>query len=130
MSRSISSALGGDMYIPVRVAVGILTACCCSVVGCTALFHPASESVVIVSGRVADVQPSSMCNLYLYKENGKLARQATVASEFKTSLTIAPGEHKYYIEVSCPDHSGQYRSELHTLGGTRTVDLGTVVLKE
>ena len=78
------------MYIPVRVAVGILTACCCSVVGCTALFHPASESVVILSGRVADVQPSSMCNLYLYKENGKLARQATVASEFKTSLTIAP----------------------------------------
>lgn len=105
-------------------------ACVASVTGCGGFLHPVTDGSVWLRGRVADVRPPSTCTVRLYKENGSLAREATVAPEFNRSLTIAPGQGKYYIEVSCTGHSGKFRSQVYELGEMRTVDLGTIILKQ
>src|SRR5882672_5495028 len=123
--RSISSALVADRHARRVLAACVLTACFASVTGCGGFLHPVTDGSVWLRGRVADVRPPSMWTVRLYKENGGLAREATVAPEFNRSLTIAPGQGKYYIEVSCTGHSGKFRSQVYELGEMRTVDLGT-----
>jgi hypothetical protein len=119
-----------DLWVGHRILVArVVVACCLSFAGCGGFLHPATDGGVWLRGRVTDVRPPATCTLGLYRENGALARETTVAPEFDRSLTIAPGQHSYYIEVSCTGKSGKFRSQVYKLGGMRTVDLGTIVLK-
>ena len=98
--------------------------------GCAGFLNPAAESVVSVRGRVANADPAEECGLELYSNNGKSLQHRPIPSEFKTSLVIAPGAHKYYVEISCPGHTGLFRSPVYDLGGgTRSLDLGVVALR-
>src|SRR5215212_6005603 len=119
-----------DPRVGRRIVVArVVVSCCLSFADCSGFLHPATESSVMLRGRVADVRAPATCSLQLYRANGKLAREATVAPEFQRALTIAPGQHKYYIEVSCAGRSGKFRSETYTIGGWRTIELGTFALK-
>jgi len=84
---------------------------------------------VSVRGKVDDVDARATCHLQLYSEKGQPSGQLTMAPDFKRSLVIAPGAHKYYAEVSCEGHPGKFKSGTYELGGgTRALDFGTIVL--
>ena len=106
----------------------ILVSCVgCS--GCAGFLHPAAENSVSVQGTVADVNARAVCHLQLYSEHGQPSARLTLSPEFRRSLVIAPGAHKYFLEVSCDGHPGKFKSEMYELGGGfRSVDLGTIVL--
>ena len=104
---------------------------CC--VGCnrfSGFLNPAAESFLSLHGKIANAQEGAICSLKLFTEKGKPSRQMTIAPEFKRSLVIAPGVHKYYMEISCTGQPGKFRSETYELGGNQTIDLGTIVLKD
>jgi hypothetical protein len=98
--------------------------------GCAAFFNPASESVVSVRGRVANVDPASECDLRLHGANGKMLQEIVTTAVFERSLVIAPGAQEYYLEISCADQPGRFRTPVRRLGGgTRLLDLGVIALE-
>jgi hypothetical protein len=83
-----------------------------------------------VRGEVANVQPDTKCTVRLFTEEGRLTREATVTREFRRSFTIAPGDHKYYVGVSCAAQPGSFTSTTYELGAqSKALDLGTIVLR-
>jgi hypothetical protein len=104
-------------------------AACCTIVlcsGCTALFHPTAESFVSLQGRIANVPKDAVCDLQLFRSNGKPSQRASVTPEFKRALVIAPGVRKYYAEISCSGQPGKFRSGVHELGPRKAIDFGTI----
>jgi hypothetical protein len=102
---------------------------CVGCTGCGGFLNPAAESSVSLQGKVIDIEPRATCHLQLYGEKGQPRGELTMTPEFKQSLVIAPGAHKYYVEVSCEGHPGKFRSAVYELGGgAKTLNLGTIVL--
>lgn len=110
------------------ILLGLATSA--SAAACGGFLHPATESAVTVHGRVAGVPTAATCSLRLVNKNGTVARELTIAPDFQRGMTIAPGQHEYYIEIGCPGQPGGFRSQVYTLGGMREIDLGAIVLKD
>jgi hypothetical protein len=98
-------------------------------VGCVALWKPA-DYFITIRGNVAAVPQTDSCTLELYSDKGHRLESVMVAPQFQRSLGVSPGNHKYYVETSCQQRSGKFRSPISELGSAKnTLDLGTVILQ-
>lgn len=111
------------------IAACVAVFCCAGCNRLTGLLHPTAESFLSVRGKIANAQEGATCSLQLFTEKGKLSRRMTMAPDFKGSLVISPGVQKYYMEISCRGQTGKFTSETYELGGIKTIDLGTIILK-
>jgi hypothetical protein len=109
------------------MCLALLDLAVCS--GCVFL-NPTAESWVEMRGKVENVQADTTCTIRLLTENGRVVREQAVKPEFRWTFTIAPGEHKYYLGVSCVGQPGSFKSKLYQLGArTNELDLGSILLK-
>jgi hypothetical protein len=113
------------------IFVGLL---CAAWAGCV-IFHGPAESAFRVKAKIVKSNPAdpSECLLQLYRAGeDKPIREVGVSREFVESFTIAPGFHKYYMVITCPDSPGRFNSRVYELGGSRyhaqPLDLGTIDL--
>ena len=100
--------------------------------GCIAL-HPGRESAFSVRGKiVAPEKAPTNCTLEVYLTKGDVkVREVSVSNDFRRTILIVPGVHKYYMVVRCSGNP-PYRSATYELGRNfyilNPVDLGTINL--
>jgi hypothetical protein len=83
-----------------------------------------------VRGEVANGEAGTACSLRLYTETGRMVGERAVPPRFRTSFSVAPGDHRYYVDISCVGRPGLFRSGTQKVGGERkALDLGVIVLR-
>jgi hypothetical protein len=110
----------------------VLLSCSCLVswAGCAGFLNPAAERAISVRGNIINVQRETKCSVRLFTEKGRKTGEIEVAAEFRRGFVVAPSDQRYYMEVSCPNQPGSFRSATFELGtGRKELDLGSIVLR-
>jgi hypothetical protein len=107
----------------------VVLASCAMLGGCAV-----RESAFRVRGKIETVSNSEPCTMEVYRaDTSALVSKKNIRLEFQETVVTAPGKHKYYLTISCPDSSITYKSPVYEFGTAEQfqhpLDLGTISLK-
>lgn len=115
-------------------AMGWLILTCCVFLGSCGVFRPARDNAFRVRGEIKTVSKPQECTLELYlADSNQMISRAPIKPNFRQTVFIAPGVHKYYFMISCHGIPATYRSQTYELATAQQyvhpIDLGVISLE-